>query len=178
MIKKSTGKVIFGKKKESDHFCLCNILESWAVESFFHWRESGISHGNDKNLESKFHWQVIWNPIFLESGIHLRAWNPESKSVFYYLTWGLWQIQGRGPGARPSLFLHQTEARSAEKNFSETSSPFYPGLDDPPPFSEGLNPPLVTPLIFFYIKWWKKSCNTNNTFKRFSSLICSTFNVF
>ena len=152
---------------------------------FSSWRESEISHGNDKNPESKFHWQVIWNPIFLESGIHLRAWNPESKSVFYYLTWGLWRIQGRGPGGpRPPYFGPNWGPKGRKKIFL-ASFPFYPGLDDPPPpLSEGLNPSLgainfqVTPLIVFYIKWWKKSCNTNNTFKRFSSLIFSTFNAF
>jgi len=49
-----------------------------------------------------------------------------------------WRIQGRGRGVgwggggHPHLFLYQTEARSAEKNFFETI----------PPLSEGLDPPL------------------------------------
>ena len=51
--------------------------------------------------------------------------------------------EGHG-GFAPSLFLHQTEARGAEKKFSETAPSLSQGLDDPPPpkLSEGLDPPL------------------------------------
>ena len=47
--------------------------------------------------------------------------------------WYQWRIQGRGQGGpTPPLFLDQTEARRAEKNFLR------PG----PPLSESLDPPL------------------------------------
>ena len=55
---------------------------------------------------------------------------------------------GKGPvGPEPSpLFLDQTEARRAERNFLRDPAPesLSQGLDDrsPPSFSEGLDPPL------------------------------------
>ena len=59
---------------------------------------------------------------------------------------------GKVPGgaARPPLFLDQTEARRAEKDFFGDRPPHPPplsqGLDDhPAPLSEGLDPPLTTP---------------------------------
>ena len=47
----------------------------------------------------------------------------------------------------PPLFLDQTEARRAEKNFGGDRSS--PGLDDhpPPPLSQGLDPALHTVLF-------------------------------
>ena len=33
--------------------------------------QESVAVTSNKNPESKFHWQVIWNPIYLESGIHL-----------------------------------------------------------------------------------------------------------
>ena len=53
-----------------------------------------------------------------------------------------------GPGGlRPPLFLDQTEARRAEKNFLDTvPPPFSLGLDDQPP------PPLP------YLKVWIRHC--------------------
>ena len=58
------------------------------------------------------------------------------------------QIQGRdlGPPNPPSapLFLDQTEAKMAEKNFFETGPPFSQDLDDSPPLSGGLDLPLQT----------------------------------
>ena len=48
-----------------------------------------------------------------------------------------WRIQGRGPGGLdPLLFLDQTEAQRAEKNF----------FGDPPPLSKVLDdcPPLIS----------------------------------
>ena len=50
-----------------------------------------------------------------------------------------------GPNPPPPLFLDQTEARRAEKNFLETPHPLSKGLDDqapPPPLSQGLHPAL------------------------------------
>ena len=45
-----------------------------------------------------------------------------------------WRIQGRGQGdVPPPLFLDQTEARGAEKNFFGDPPPLSQGLDDPPP---------------------------------------------
>ena len=60
---------------------------------------------------------------------------------------------GEGPGGAPAppLFLDQTEARRAEKNFGGDRSS--PGLDDrqphppPPPLSQGLDPALHTVLF-------------------------------
>ena len=56
---------------------------------------------------------------------------------------------GKGPvGPEPPLFLDQTEARRAERNFLRDPAPAYlrvwmTGLPTPPPsFSEGLDPPL------------------------------------
>ena len=60
-----------------------------------------------------------------------------------------WRIQVRYRGARPPpLFLDQTEARRAEKDFFLDRPPplLSQGLDDhPAPLSEGLDPPLTTP---------------------------------
>ena len=48
------------------------------------------------------------------------------------------------------LFLDQSEARRAEKNFfGDSSPPFSKGLDDRPPLSQGLDPALQT--LYFYI---------------------------
>ena len=52
---------------------------------------------------------------------------------------------GKGPGElAPPLFLDQTEAQGAGKNFFKTSPhPLSQGLNDRPPLlSEGLDPPL------------------------------------
>ena len=65
-----------------------------------------------------------------------------------------WRIQGRGQGARaPPLFLAQTEARRAEKNFVlETARPtsLSKGLDD-------RGPP--------YLKVWIPPCNPSKISK-------------
>ena len=55
-----------------------------------------------------------------------------------------WRIQGRGQGDLPSppLFLDQTEARGAEKNFFGDPPPYLRVWMTPPFFSEGLDPPL------------------------------------
>ena len=155
MIKKNTRKVIFGKKKESNHFCLCNpgIMGFGILFSAPEGNQESVTVTINKNPESKFHWQVIWNPIYLESGIHLRACNPESKSVFYYLTWGQWRLQGRAPRG-PPLAYFWTKLRP------EAPRPGPPSIrvwmtPPPPRLSEGLNPPLraiqfhVTLSIFF-----------------------------
>ena len=55
------------------------------------------------------------------------------------------RIQRRGPEGFPPLFLHQTKARRAGKNFFlATGSPLLSkGLDArPPPPSQGLDPAL------------------------------------
>ena len=41
--------------------------------------------------------------------------------------------RGGARGARPPLFLDQTEARRTEKNFFEPPPPLSHGLDTPPP---------------------------------------------
>ena len=61
--------------------------------------------------------------------------------------------RGSRGGARgawgPPLFLDQTEARWAEKNFFRDRPPSLYGLNDwSPPFSEGLDPPLN---LFYYL---------------------------
>ena len=50
-----------------------------------------------------------------------------------------------GGGAVPPFFLDQTEARRAEKTFSDTRPPLLSGSGGlpPPPLSEGLDLPLV-----------------------------------
>ena len=60
-----------------------------------------------------------------------------------------WRIQGRGPGgAAPLLFLDQTEAQRAGKNFFGDELPLISGSKwpapppAPQPLSEGLDPPL------------------------------------
>ena len=55
------------------------------------------------------------------------------------------RIQGRGPGG-PALFLHQTEAQRASKNFFKTGPPtthLRVWMTGPPFLSEGLDLPLV-----------------------------------
>ena len=79
------------------------------------------------------------------------AWSPEFKTSGGSRRGARW--------TRPPLFLHQTEARRAEKNFFETGPPpFCQGLDDQtppfvrvwmtgpplPPLYKGLVPPLKT----------------------------------
>ena len=52
--------------------------------------------------------------------------------------------RGGARGARPPLFLDQTEARRTEKNVFDPPPPLSHGLDTPPPpLFEGLDPPLV-----------------------------------
>ena len=56
-----------------------------------------------------------------------------------------WQIQGRGLGGPPPLFLDQTVARWEKIFFLKTDPPpLSQGLDDRPPLplSDGLDPPL------------------------------------
>ena len=55
---------------------------------------------------------------------------------------------GGSRGKVPPLFLDETEARRAEKKFSETGSPPPPLDDRPHPISQGLNPVLTVP---FYV---------------------------
>ena len=132
MIKKNTRKVIFGKKKESDHFCLCNpgIMGFGILFSAPEGNQESVTVTINKNPESKFHWQVIWNPIYLESGIHLtRSVESRIQECLLLPYVGPVANPGEGPaGPASRLFLDQTEARSAE-----TRSPFYPGVDDPTP---------------------------------------------
>ena len=132
MIKKNTRKVIFGKKKESDHFCLCNpgIMGFGILLSAPEGNQESVTVTINKNPESKFHWQVIWNPIYLESGIHLtRSVESRIQECLLLPYVGPVANPGEGPaGPASRLFLDQTEARSAE-----TRSPFYPGVDDPTP---------------------------------------------
>ena len=178
MIKKNTRKVIFGKKKESDHFCLCNpgIMGFGILFSAPEGNQESVTVTINKNPESKFHWQVIWNPIYFESGIHLtRSVESRIQECLLLPYVGPVANPAEGPaGPASRLFLDQTEARSAE-----TRSPFHPGVDDPSPL-----PPYLKVWIrhwgqynsmwlsqFSLHKVWKKSCNTNNTFKRFFSLI-------
>ena len=57
--------------------------------------------------------------------------------------------RGGARGARPPVFLDQTEAQRAEKKlFWRPGSPLSQDLDDraPTPLSEGLDPPLATKL--------------------------------
>ena len=58
-----------------------------------------------------------------------------------------WRIQGRGPGGPAPIFLNQTDARRAEKNFfGDRATPLSKGVDDrrpsppPNPLSRGLDP--------------------------------------
>ena len=52
--------------------------------------------------------------------------------------------RGGARGARPPLFLDQTEARRTEKNFFEPPLISWSGYPPPsPPLFEGLDPPLV-----------------------------------
>ena len=53
--------------------------------------------------------------------------------------------RGGAGGFLPPLFLDQTEARRAEKNFWETTPPYLRvWMTAPPPLSEALDPPLVS----------------------------------
>ena len=69
-----------------------------------------------------------------------------SKLAIVLIGQNQWRIQGRGLWSpNPSLFLDQTEARRAERNFLRDPAPAYlrvwmTGLL--PSFSEGLDPPL------------------------------------
>ena len=58
MIKKNTRKVIFGKKKESDHFCFCNpgIMGFGILFSAPEGNQESVTVTINKNPESKFHW--------------------------------------------------------------------------------------------------------------------------
>ena len=54
--------------------------------------------------------------------------------------------EGSGTSVPPLLFLHQTEARKAEKKiFGDWAIPLSKGMDDraPPPRSGGLDPPVI-----------------------------------
>ena len=51
--------------------------------------------------------------------------------------------RGGARGARPPLFLDQTEARRTEKNFFE-----------PPPLSHGLDTPPPPPYLKVWIRHW------------------------
>ena len=57
-------------------------------------------------------------------------------------------LGGPAPRPPPPLFLEQTEAWRAEKKFLETELPPYISvwMTGPPVLSEGLNPPLTSPL--------------------------------
>ena len=60
------------------------------------------------------------------------------------------------PGESPLLlFLDQTEARRAEKNWGQrlSLSPLSKGLDDRPPLSQGPDPALQ-PSVFLNKCWW------------------------
>ena len=63
--------------------------------------------------------------------------SPTHTDKLSFLTFTSGGSMGGAWGSGPSLFLDQTEARRAEKNFLETG---WPG----PPLSQGLDPALVT----------------------------------
>ena len=174
MIKKNTRKVIFGKKKESDHFCLCypGIMGFGILFSAPEGNQESVTLTINKNPESKFHWQVIWNPIYLESGIHLTR-SVESRIQECLL------LPYVGPVAD---FWTKLRPESPKKNFWD-QVPLLFGCGWPHPL-----PPYLKVWIrhweqynsmwlsqFSLHKVWKKSCNTNYTFKTFSSLI--VFNI-
>ena len=74
-------------------------------------------------------------------------WRPKSFRIHRYSS-----VVDPGEGLRGPLFLDQTEARRVEKNFFETAAPLSQGLDDRPPplpLSEGLDPPLFMPFVYF-----------------------------
>ena len=63
-----------------------------------------------------------------------------------------WQIQGRCPGGRSPLFIDQTEARRAGKNFGDRlPTPYLRVWMTTPsptrPFYEGLDPPLFSKYV-------------------------------
>ena len=67
-----------------------------------------------------------------------------------------WRIQGRSRGPDTPLFLVETEARGAEKQFFwDPPSPLSQALHDhaPPPLSEGLDLPLVIVLYICVLLW-------------------------
>ena len=74
-------------------------------------------------------------------------WRPKSFRIHWYSS-----VVDPGEGLRGPLFLDQTEARRVEKNFFETAAPLSQGLYDRPPplpLSEGLDPPLFMPFVYF-----------------------------
>ena len=90
----------------------------------------------NKNPESKFHWQVIWDPIYLESGIHLtRSVESRIQECLLLPYVGPVANPGEGPaGSASRLFLDQTEARSAEKTFLRPGPPsIRVWMTSPPP---------------------------------------------
>ena len=84
--------------------------------------------------------------IYPSSGIRVYYPTCFATPFFNYST----TVADPGEGAEgpaPPLFLDQTEATRAEKNFWGVTAPpplLSQGLDDPPPLhpSEGLDPPL------------------------------------
>ena len=157
MIKKNTRKVIFGKKKkESDHFCFCNpgIMGFGILFSAPEGNQESVTVTINKNPESKFHWQVICNPIYLESGIHLtRSVESRIQECLLLPYMGPVADQGRAPRGLPLAYFWT-------KLKPEAPRPGPPSIrvwmtPPPPRLSEGLNPPLraiqfhVTLSIFF-----------------------------
>ena len=78
-----SGKFFAGGNRNPRKFSLWNP-ESWALEFGIQLKESGIPQ-KMWNPEYNFLWHrlksSIWNPEF-------KAWNPESKTILTFFTWG------------------------------------------------------------------------------------------
>ena len=98
-------------------------------------KQESVTVTINKNPESKFHWHAIWNPIYLESGIHLtRSVESRIQECLLLPYVGPVAHPGEGPaGSVSRLFLDQTEARSAEKKFLRPGPPSIRVWMTPPP---------------------------------------------
>ena len=137
MIKKNTRKVIFGKKKESDHFCLCNpgIMGFGILFSAPEGNQESVTVTINKNPgiqvpltgNLKSNLPGIRNPPHQERGIQ----NPRVSFITVRGTGG--GSRGGPRGARLSLFFGPNGDPKRRNKIFETRSPFYPGVDDPTP---------------------------------------------